>query len=254
VAQDLKKILIGRGFHSIKAKIWSEFVSSALALYWQAVDILTEPARWSEFENKVGAMGKPRQNGSIKGIQFAIEDAITSEIGFIVQDLRGNLPIDHILRKYEAQFLFESPVESDEKAGRYLSRVDHLVRSCMRDGPELAIEAKPLISPSDVTGRYLADDGIGCFLRPESTYSKGPLGAMWAYSMGPDADSFREDIIAGLRKYKPTISQLDQVVGLYSSSQNKEIDCSLHDRTAIGLVPITLLHLECSFPSKTVGL
>ena len=175
---DLKSLLIQRGLLPLQAQIWAEFAMQALALYWQAVEMLIEPSRWTEFEGKRGALGKPKRKGKNVGIQFPIEDAITSEIGVIVKDLRARLPGGHILRTYEAHFEFEAAVESTTRSGRHLKTVDHRVVCDIPNGPELAIEAKPVSTQADVANRYLAAEGIGCFLTGDSPYSRGPLGAM----------------------------------------------------------------------------
>lgn len=247
---DLKSLLVKRGFLPIQAQIWAEFVTQALALYWQAVELLVEPKRWAEFEGKSGALGKPKRRGKNVGEQFPIEDAITSEIGEIVRDLRARLPGNHILRKYEAHFEFESPVKSSTRAGRHLKKVDHRVICEFPNGPELVIEAKPILTQADVSNRYLVADGIGCFLTDDSPYSRSPLGAMWAYAINSNGQSFKDDILLGLQKFEPKVVSLDKIVGLCTSDSTKEIDCSLHNRTSHNLAPITILHLECNFPRK----
>lgn len=243
-------MLLNRGLTPLSAQVCSEFATQAIALYWSAAEMLLQPGRWAQFIMKNGALGKVRKSGPNAGLQVPIEDAITSEIGCIVQELRKRLPPDHFLRQYEAHFEFEAPVPDTSRTGRHMKSADHRVTSGILNGPELVIEAKPLESKTDVTKRYLAADGIGCFLGSDSPYSRGPLGAMWAYTMSSTGTSFQSDVLLGLQNFKPVVAGIDRIVGVHTGKPTWEIDCSHHDRTQAKLRPISLLHLEFVFPCQ----
>lgn len=247
--KDLKALLQHHGFPPIKAQVWSEFVSHALALYWEAADQLLEANRWNNFKKKAGALGKPRR---LKGrvVQIPIEDAITSEIGELAEQLRKALPVNHFLRKHETHFECEALVASDTRAGRHSKTVDFRVFSQLsQNSPELTIEAKPVITAADIKNRYLAEEGLGCFFSSDSPYTKGPIGAMLAYSIDTGAGNMQSKISIALADHKPEPLHIHRI----SIPCTGPIDCSYHDRVAWKLGPITILHLERCFPPDLPG-
>lgn len=245
----LKSMLRARGFSSIKAQVWSEFLHHVLSLYWQAADQLLEPDNWAEFKEKLGAFGKPKRRGR-QAVQCPIEDAITSEIGYRAEILRKGLPSGHFLRKHEVSFTYEALVYSNERAGRYSKKVDFRVYSSLsQSSPEIAIEAKPIETPADIVARYLADEGIGCFFRLDSSYTAGPLGAMLAYTMSNAGSSMLGEISKALINSHPKPLRIDKV----SLVGTGDFDCSHHDRSKCQLPPISILHLERNFPVLTIA-
>lgn len=243
---NLKALFCEQGFSSCKAELWAEFVRQVLEIYWQASDRLLTPKYWDSFKKKRGALGAPKKRCVKKVIRNPIEDAITSEIGSIADDLYSQLASDHFLRKHDVQFRFEFLIHSETRAGRYSKKVDFKVWSAVHGGPELAIEAKPLISEVDIDGRYLAEEGIGCFFTNDSPYTKGPLGAMLAYTICDNKTSKKKNILDGLLKFQPAPDKIVRV----TINGTDQVDCSYHDRSSWGLIPITILHLERLFPAE----
>ena len=240
---ELKEWFHKRGFLPAKAEIWAEFISQALEIYWQAADQLLEPSYWKEFLKKQGALSVPKHKKKLV-IRIPNEDAITSEIGFLVEEISRNLASYHILRRYEAQFAFEALVQSKTRAGRYSKTVDFRVLSNFPNYPELAMEAKPLTSVADIKGRYFSEEGMGCFFTADAPYTKGPLGAMWAYTITEALDSMQEEILAQLKLQNPAAIHIQRVAAIGA----REFDCSFHERTTWNLQPISILHLERRFP------
>ena len=236
-------LLREQGFSPVKAELWAEFICQVLAIYWKAADQLITPSYWEKFKTKRGALGKAKRKKD-QFVSVPLEDAITSEIGALADELRCNLEPEHFLRKHDVQFKYEALVYSDVRAGRHSKKIDLEVVSAYPDAPRLAIEAKPLKSTADIQKRYLASEGLGCFFTSDSPYSDGPVGAMLAYTICGDNRSMREHVLAALKEYKPA------VLGIHRISINNlcDIDCSHHDRSACGLMPITILHLERIFP------
>lgn len=248
--KDLKALLQSHGFPHIKAQVWSEFVCHALALYWQAADQLLEPARWDSFKKKVGALGKPKK---LKGeiVQLPIEDAITSEIGALAEQLRKALPSGHFLRLHETHFEHEALVASDTRSGRHSKKIDFRVFSQLNQtAPDLSIEAKPVITAPDINNRYLAAEGIGCFFSIDSPYTRGPIGAMLAYTIDTGTGTMQSKISMALASHTPAPLHIHTI----SIPCTGPIDCSHHDRTAWKLNPITILHLERCFPPDIPGI
>lgn len=241
---NLKTFLLDHGFSAIDAEKWAEFARQVLAIYWRAADKLLQPEYWEAFKQKNGALGVPKKKRSGEVVRMPIEDAITSEIGHFADELRSSLEADHFLRKHDVQFRYEGLVYDEKRSGRYSKKVDFSARSAYPDAPTLMIEAKPLRSKSDIQNCYFGTDGMGCFLTDDSPYTKGPLGAMLAYTITNTNSSMRTLVHAGLQSYKPAAITIASVM----LDDETIIDCSHHDRKFLNLVPITILHLERKFP------
>jgi hypothetical protein len=239
---ELKTLLRENGFSSLKAEVWAEFVRQVLAIYWAAADKLLTPHHWEKFKKKKGALGAPKRKKNVI-IRTPIEDAITSEIGFLAKELIFDLAADHFLRQHDVKFDYEVLVYSDNRAGRHSKKIDFNVYCASRDAPQLAIEAKPLTSINDIDKRYLGQEGIGCFFTKDSAYTDGPLGAMLAYTISNENVSMQKPILVALQKYKPVALNIKSI----SIDDKNVIDCSHHDRSDCELVPITILHLERIF-------
>jgi hypothetical protein len=242
---NLKALLREYGFSSLKAELWAEFVRQVLTIYWQAADQLVLPHNWDTFKNKAGALSVPKKKGKEAGaIRIPLEDAITSEIGHLADELRCNLVADHFLRRHDVHFRFESMIRSNTRTGKHSKIVDFEAKSAYPKAPHIAIEAKPLTAANDVANRYLGPEGMGCFFAKDSPYTNGPVGAMLAYTICGDNGSMQDTVLAALESYKPTAQSIKRVSVIGDDS----IDCSHHERSAFGLEPITILHLERIFP------
>lgn len=241
---DLEAVFRQLGFNIAKAQVWASFVQHTFEVYWEAADLLLKTENWNEFKIKKGAIGK-QKNINKKIVHFPIEDSITSEIGELANQIRSNLPVDHFLRIHEVSFAFEALIHSKTKSGRHSRRVDFKVHS--QTGPEapsIAIEAKPIAKILDVSTRYLGEEGIGCFFSAESPYTKGPLGAMFAYTLNDSNASFKNELLDGIKAFQPVPNSVFQIAFL----NGEMIACSSHDRDH-GLMPILILHVERIFPT-----
>ena len=101
----------------------------------------------------------------------------------------------------------------------------------------------------DITRRYLAEEGIGCFFTTDSPYTRGPLGAMLAYTLNRDGRSWRAEIQAAINAYVPPVLRVADAL-IHRASE--PITFSRHARLALELEPIAILHLEMLFePEET---
>ena len=245
-AVELHEHLLLLGFNPVKAQLWSEFLKHVLAIFRTAEAELRRPDNWDEFKNKRGALGRRYARRRQKTtIRYPNEDAITTELGQIVQTLRRRLPLGHFLRANEVEFHVERPVRSAKRAGRHSRKVDFFILAASGiSAPELALEAKAIRRRSDITKRYLGTEGIGCFLVPESPYSSAPIGGMLAYSFADLPGSWRDEIRRGLAVgcYPSSWLQCVQVEG-----ERVPALVSGHDRSDLGLEPIAIIHMEMSF-------
>lgn len=243
--QELEKVFRDQGFSIVKAEIWAQFVRHVFQVYWQATNMLLTPQNWDAFKVKRGALSKPKKARG-KVIQIPIEDALTSEIGHFAKQLRSGLPTDHFLRLHDVNFECEALIYSDNRAGRYSRTADFRV-SAQTGGtqaPGIVIEAKPLITNGDIASRYMAEEGLGCFFCADSVYTKGPLGAMFAYTVTNTNASLRNDLHLAVTSHLPTPKSVTKV-HLNSSDW---ATCSAHTRDH-GLEPILIVHVERMFPT-----
>jgi hypothetical protein len=251
VGDELQDLLRGHGFTPVKAELWAEFVVHVTAILRAAAAELRDPEKWAAFKLKRGALGAPRRRARRNVVErVPIEDAITSELGHIARQLRRTVPKGHFLRLNEVEFHVEDPVASPVRAGRHSRKIDFLI--CAATGieePQLPIEAKPLIVEADITRRYLAEEGIGCFFTTDSPYTCGPLGAMLAYTLNRDGRSWRAEIRAAISAYVPPILG---VADALIRGDAEPTTFSRHERLALELDPIAILHFEMLFePEET---
>lgn len=251
VTRDLQEILQGHGFTPVKAELWTEFVVHVTAVLRSAAAQLREPENWDAFKLKRGALGAPKRRARKKVVErIPIEDALTSELAHIIRHLRRTVPKGHFLRLNEVEFHVEDLVPSSSRAGRHSRKIDFLIYAATGvDEPELAIEAKPLVADSDILGRYLADEGIGCFFTTDSPYTRAPLGAMLAYTLNSEGRSRRAEIRAAISTYAPPVLAVEEV---HVSGEADPTTVSRHERRALGFEPIAILHFEMLFaPEQT---
>jgi hypothetical protein len=246
VRVELKELFQRHGFTPVKAELWSEFVGQVCGILRAAADQLRHSENWDAFKKKRGALGVPRTRKRRHVIErLPIEDAITSELGHYIRHLRRSLPAGHFLRLNEVEFHVEDMVPSNTRAGRYSRKVDFFIYAASGvDEPEFAIEAKPIVGPADIGARYLAEEGIGCFLTADSPYTRRALGGMLAYAMNADGRTWRTEVRAAVSSYTPAAIDLTDVA---VAGETAPIICSRHERAHLGLSPIAILHLEMNF-------
>ena len=245
-AVELREQLLKLGFSPVQAHLWSEFLKHVLLIFRKAEKELRQPDNWDEFKKKRGAFGRRyvRRREKVT-IRYPNEDAITTELGQIVQTLRRSLPLGHFLRANEVEFHVERPVRSSVRAGRHSKKVDfYVLASSGTSAPELALEAKALRKPSDIENHYLGSEGIGCFLEPGSPYSVAPIGGMLAYSTADSSVSWSNEIKSALPggDYPATWLRCVQI-----GAEEVPTLISSHDRTGMGLEPIAIIHRKMSF-------
>lgn len=245
-SSDLQQYLRELGFGAIRAELWAEFVEHVLAVFRDACDLLQQDDNWRAFTQKRGALSRPRKSRRTQADESRpLEDALTSELAHFMRRIRRGAPQGHFLRLHEVTFQAEDLVSSTDRAGRHSKRIDFFVYCASGpDEPELAIEAKPLHSISDINNRYLAQEGIGCFFSADSPYSSGPLGGMLAYTVNAEKKSWRVEIRAAVVAYTPSPLSVDD---LAVKGHPEVLTWSRHSRSDIGLDAIAMLHFEMIF-------
>lgn len=136
-------------------------------------------------------------------------------------------------------------VESSNRTGRYSRKVDFFIYSQVGpNAPQFALEAKPLRSITDIEGRYLAEEGIGCFFTTDSVYTTQPVAGMIAYTTNEGSVSHRLDIKSAIEELKPK----PQVDSFEIRPKPIHLLLSHHDRVALSLSSIAIVHFEMMFP------
>jgi hypothetical protein len=244
-------LLIDAGFSEVKAELWSRFVEATVQILDEAGDILRQPDAWLAYIAKRGAISTPKRKGKTKVERVPIEDGITAELGHIARRLRRAVGLDDFLRQQEVVFETEYLVESSNRTGRYSRKVDFFVYSQLgSNAPQFALEAKPLRSVADIGGRYLAEEGIGCFFTTDSVYTTQPIAGMIAYTTNEGSVSHLDDIMS-------EIEGLDRQVPVKRFAiPPKPIVLLLsgHDRIALSLPSIAIVHFEMLFPLEQTDL
>lgn len=224
----LEEWLTRRGLTPQEADLWGSFIADAIDLLDDGHSLLREPLEWASFL------------GGCVGLN-PTEPEITSGLGDRMRRLRNQSPIDS--DRDRIQVCYEAPTPGDERHGNRKSKADFRLERKFEAGfvAAFVVEAKPLRRPADVANRYMAADGLGCFLERMPPYSRelavGMLGyafrhpAAWIpalrASMGPGTSASRCAAIR-LARGKP---------GLVSD----------HLRIAIGLDQVTVLHTILDF-------
>lgn len=246
MATHLDELFRAHGFSPVKAELWSTFIEYVLKIFRTAAEDLRKPGNWGKFIQKEGALGVERVRKSKKIIErYPNEDAITSELELLIKLLRNGLPSDHFFRRHDVNIDAQALVPSETRAGKYVRKADFSVISYFgRDAPEIWIEAKPIVQISDIAGKYLGEDGIGCFFTQDSPYTTGPLGGMLAYTISNTGKSCREEVRAALKNYKPPALQLADAA---IPGETLPLPFSRHERSALALDPIAVLHMELIF-------
>ena len=242
----MRNLLLQHGFNPVGAKLWSEFLNHVLVMFRQAEAALRQPQYWVEFKKKPGALGKEHAlNSGGVSVRYPNEDAITTELGHLIMSLRRGLPLEHFLRVHEVEFHVERPVQDAVRAGRYSRKVDFFVQAASGpDAPVLAIEAKPIRKLSDIKNRYLARDGLGCFLETDSPYSSEHVAGMLGYSVAYPSRSWRNEIREAVQTgcYPANWSQLAVL-----KDEPAPALVSSHDRSKLSLNPVAIIHMEMRF-------
>lgn len=196
LAQTIKDELVKNGLNARKAAVYGKFAHNAINLINQAYLELSTPIHWADFRANETA------NRNVE------EPDITSMLDKYCGELLHE-PYNSDIRKHIASVTSERPiVNSRTRSGKWSKKVDLCVTrtlSCHlaagnRVDHELVFEAKPLKSSADIKTRYLAGEGIGCFLTTDSPYSTGPIGGMLAYCFNKNIADWFDLIEDGLAK------------------------------------------------------
>lgn len=228
----LQQWLVGRGLTFQEADLWSEFISDALLLLEDSHALLRTADEWDSF------LGGCKSNNPT-------EPEITSGLGDRMRRLRNDAEIDS--NRDRIHVSYESPTPGDERHGTRKSKADFRFERKFEAGRAVAfvMEAKPLRNPGDIAGRYMAADGLGCFIERQPPYSKDLAAGMVGYAY-VNPTSWLAAVATSLSAGVAALRTASVELGVERTSLASD-----HARTAIGLAPVTVLHSILDFANET---
>ena len=224
----LHKWLMDRGLNAEEADLWGDFIADAMELLDDGYALLRTPEEWSSFLG--GCAGTA-----------PTEPEITSGLGDRMRRLRNEAPIDSDRDRIYVGY--ESPTPGDERHGIRKSKADFSFEKKFDAGFAAAFvaEAKPLRRPADIPNRYLAADGLGCFLNRSPPYSKELAVGMLGYAYRNPASwipALAQQLASGTSATRSAAIQL---------AGGRPAFASDHLRPALGLGVVTVLHTVLDF-------
>lgn len=224
----LEEWLINRGLTPQEADLWADFIADALDLIDDGHALLRTSSEWSSF-----------LGGCVKSVPT--EPEITSGLGDRMRRLRNEAPIDS--NRDRIQVSYESPTPGDERHGNRKSKADFRFEKKFEAGFAAAfvVEAKPLRAAADIAGRYMAADGLGCFVERSPPYSREFAAGMLGYAYAQPS-TWISALAAFLSS--PVSATRSAHVQL---PRDRPALVSDHPRTTLGLTPVTVLHTVLDF-------
>jgi hypothetical protein len=227
-AVSLHQWLTDRGLTAQEADLWGDFIADAMDLLDDGHTLLREAAEWSSF---------------LGGCAGAVptEPEITSGLGDRMRRLRNEAPIDS--DRDRIQIGYECPTPGDERHGIRKSKADFRFEKKFEAGFAAAfvVEAKPLRAKADIPNRYMAPDGLGCFLDRMPPYSQELAVGMLGYAYRQPSSwipALAAAMESGSSATRSAAIQLARGRPAYASD---------HPRAALGLAPVTVLHAVLDF-------
>lgn len=224
----LEDWLIARGLTPWESDLWSQFIADALDLLDDGHALLRTPAEWGSF--LAGCYGSS-----------PTEPEITSGLGDRMRRLRNEAAIDS--PRDRLQVSYESPTPGDESHGIRKSKADFRFERKFEAGIAVAfvVEAKPLRAPRDLSARYLSEEGMKCFIDRQPPYSRDLAAGMVGYTLGKPRNWTQT-----LEEHLNSEGVSDRRARVHVTPAKSAL-VSDHPRTALGLVPVTMIHSVLEF-------
>ena len=207
----------------MEADLWGEFIADALALLDDGYDLLRTQQEWMSFMTGCHSSSPT-------------EPEITSGLGDRMRRLRNEAAIHS--NRDRLQISYESPTPGDEKHGIRKSKADFRFEKKFEAGVAVAfvLEAKPLRTSRDLTSRYLAAEGMGCFIDRHPPYSQDLAAGMVGYSFAKTGDW-----LDALETQLTPATASSRKAKVHVTSGRSAL-ASDHARTVLGLIPVTVIH------------
>ena len=224
----LEEWLLARGLTAQEADLWANFIVDVLDLIDDGHALLRKSSEWSLF-----------LGGCVKSVPT--EPEITSGLGDRMHRLRNAAPIDS--SRDRIQVSYESPTPGDERHGVRKSKADFRFEKKFEAGftAEFVVEAKPLRTTADIARRYMAADGLGCFLSRSPPYSREFAAGMLGYAYTRPSTwipALATSLSSGTSASRS---------GHVQMAGGRLALISDHPRAALNLEPVTVLHSVLDF-------
>lgn len=217
--------LLGRGLTAQEADLWGDFITDALDLLDDGHALLRTPEEWSSFLGGCHG-GSPT------------EPEITSGLGDRMKRLRDEAPLGS--DRDRLQINYEAPTPGDAAHGIRKSKADFRFERKFEAGHAVAfvVEAKPLKTNSDLTSRYLGNDGLGCFTVRTPPYSTHIAAGMVGY--------IRQDPATWPDLLSTSASQVDGTTR-FDQIQTRRRLAFASDHRRADMEPVTIVHTFLDF-------
>ncbi|MEX0694349.1 MAG: hypothetical protein WD075_07900 [Rhodospirillales bacterium] len=225
----LEEKLVNAGMDTSSALIWSSFLTLWSVILGNAYNQLSSNSNWAAFKKPIS--GKPHEND------------ITVGLYHIIEELVDKANIDDPIRDFEIKT--EAPIKDANRRGSKSRRTDFKVkrRYPASISNHLSVEAKRILTKSDIKAKYLGAEGLGCFLTKDSPYTKGPIGMLLAYTFTTTGD-FSTELVEAFVKLTNGEDK-----GSSLNKENTGFEALLKQcRPGTGLKPILIVHSSLIFP------
>lgn len=190
--------------------IWEAFVERALVAIKCAAAFLNQPGVLSGLEGDDGWFGSPRTSGPFKGRAIPKENAITEALYERLRDWRSesilsDRAIPGLPDLVDLSFAIEQPPvrlpvglrRTRSKRGSQAKRTDLMITVAMQV-LDLRLEAKIVLTKSQIGTLYLGPAGAGRFSDPDHPYTLEKFGGMLAYVVDRTDREWHDDISAAV--------------------------------------------------------
>jgi hypothetical protein len=137
------------------------------------------------------------------------------------------------------------PTEKEGCEGKYRPQPDLVIEGNMRGRPEYIFEAKRLKKPGYGTGKYLGDDGLGCFLSGKYA-ARYDEAAMLGYVQSDSLGYWQKDIQEKINQRKVNLNLLSGLHDMEITNDLQNEWLSVHKRNSVKRW-ISIFHILLDF-------
>jgi hypothetical protein len=183
--------------------------------------------------------------GSVSRIESDSHEE-TTITGYISEAINNRLrAFDYPIWCEDFSVKENSPVEKEGCEGKYRPQPDLIIEGNMRGRPQYVFEAKRLKKAGYGIGKYLGEDGLGCFLNGKYA-ARYDEAAMLGYVQSDSPGYWQKEI-------QDKINQKKENLNLFSGPQDTEIAndlpnewLSVHKRESVKRL-ISIFHILLDF-------
>jgi len=139
------------------------------------------------------------------------------------------------------------PTEKEGCKGKYRPQPDLIIEGNMRGRPEYIFEAKRLNKAGFSTGKYLGEDGLGCFLSGKYA-ARYDEAAMLGYIQSDSPEYWQKEIQGKINQGKLGLLSVGQAAEIVYDLPHEWL--SIHKREGVKR-PISIFHILLDFKKNS---